>query len=188
MENKYYSVRFLSDENSVNWFQLTFYGGLENHYYSIIISDNKDDIYHCVSVENQNWYNYDPNKIFQYNIKLLQFDGETIQLVDETNFNIKNHNFNIILKSESEKEIKIWKFYLWLLQLKMNVKFNIVVNEDLEQNDGDYFEISKNAYDNYLKKTDTPLTDDYSSITIITSMFNVLDDNSDILNHTWLKD
>lgn len=181
-------IRFLSDENSVNWFQVNLLFNDEvNCYYNLIVSDDKDIIHNAQGVAgNGNWYNYDFNKIFKYKIKLLKFDGENISLMDQDFFDIKNHNLNIILKSDNEKDIKIWKYYLWLIQIKFNFKFNIIENYTPEQSFGDYVEISRLAYDNYLIKSEKPLTDDYSSLTIITTLFDIIDDNSDIINHPWL--
>ena len=186
--NDIFYVRFLYDEHSVNWFQIIFIGGETNNYYNAITSGNNDELYYAVKIQTNTWWNYDFNKIFNYNIKILQFNGEDISVVSEKNFDVKNHIFNISLKSIDEKEIKIWKYYLWLLQLKMNTKFNIIVNDDFEnQNYGDFVEISRKSYDNYLKKCHEPLTDDYSSLTIIRKIFNIIEDDSEIINHSWLK-
>lgn len=183
--NNYFSVRFLTND-SINWFQVSFdFQELPNCTYSMIMYDNKNYIWYPQNIKSGMWYNYDFNKVFNYTVKLLQFDGDEIKVIDEKNFNIKNHDFNILLKSEDKKELQYWKYYLILIQLKLNVKFNIK-NELLNQDFGDYIEISRKAYDNYLKKCETPITDDYSSLTIIRSLFDIVDD-SDIINHPWLK-
>lgn len=176
----------MSDERSINWFQINFhFQELPNCYYNVIVDDD-DYIYYSKNINSNNYYNYDYCKAFKYNIKLIQFDGEIIKLIHEEKFDFKKHNFNIILKSNDYKEIQIWKYYLLLVQLKLDVKINIILN-DVSQDDGDYVEISKTAYNHYLNISDKPLTDDYSSITIISTLFNVIDDNSEIINHPWLR-
>lgn len=186
MDDIFY-VRFLYDEKSINWLQIIFVGGTIDNSYNAIISGNNDELYYATKIVPNTWWNYSFNKIFKYNVKVLEFDGDDISVMCEKNFDIKNHNFNISLKSEDEKEIKIWKYYLWLLQLKLDTKFNIIVNCDFEdQNYGDFVEISRKSYDNYLKKCHEPLTDDYSSLTIIRKIFNIVEDDSDIINHPWL--
>jgi hypothetical protein len=181
-------VRFLYDDKSVNWFQIIFVGGASDCYYNAVTSGNNDELYYAVKIYPKTWWNYDFNKIFNYNVKILQFDGDEISVMCEKNFDIKKHNFNITLKSEDEKQIRIWKYYLWLIQLKLGVQFNIIVNEDFENQDyGDYVEISRKSYDNYLRKCRHPLTDDYSSLTIIRKVFNIIEDDSEIVNHPWLK-
>ena len=185
-----FKVRFINDENSINWFQTTIYYDNfdnENSYFDIVVQDDTDTIYYAMLVHNNNWYNFQFDKIFNYKIKCLIFDGDTIKVLDEIKFDIKKHNFNIVLKSDNKEEIKIWKYYLWLVQIKLDVKFNIKVNEYFQfDNVNDFVEISRKSYEMYLKRSEKPLNNDFSSLTIITSLFDILDDNSDILNHPWL--
>jgi len=65
------------------------------------------------------------------------------------------------------------------------VKFNIIENKKIDQIFEDYVEISRMAYDTYLKSS-KKITEDYSSLKIITTLFDVLDDNCEIINHPWL--
>jgi len=187
MINDLYNISFLYDNNDVNWFQFILSGDVDPVcYYNVEVNDDINDKHYAFSINHGQWKNLDFN-VFKYYVKLLKFCGGEISIINECVFDIKNHNFNISLISEDVKEIRIWKYYLWLIQLKMDCKFNIVVNERFEeQGDGnDYVCISRKAYDNYLLKSETPLTDDYSSLTIIRSIFKVVDD-SDIIKHPWI--
>lgn len=184
--NDFFSIRFFN-ENSINWFQITFFFQEEvDCYYNMIVSDESESVYYASNIKSGFWYSYNFGKAFKYNVKLLKFDGDNITAICEDNFNIKDHNINVILKSDNEQEIKIWKYYFWLLQIKLNYKINIFINEDCSSNDIDTFvEISKESYINYLKKSETPLTDDYSSLTIISNLLDIADDKTKILNHPW---
>lgn len=187
MKNIFYIIRYLSDENSANWLQISFYCD-KPHNYIVVVSDEEDNIIHTIDMTDELWHNFILN-VFSYNIKLLELSDDSFKIINEQKFDIKNHNFNIILKSENNDEIKIWKYYLWLIQLKLDVKFTIIVNEDFPTQDGcccDFFEISRKAYDIYLENN-SKSTDDYSSINIITTLFDVIKDKSEILNHPWLK-
>ena len=70
-----------------------------------------------------------------------------------------------------------WKEYLLTIESKLNTKFNIIINDGFLKFDNthDYVEISRASYDNYLKRSATPLTDDYSSLTIVKSLFDIID-------------
>ena len=185
--NDFFSVRFFNDSESVNWFQITFFFQEEiDCYYNMIVSDENESIYYASNIKSGFWYSYNFGKVFKYNVKILKFDGDNIKTVCEDNFNIKDHNINVMLRSDDEREIKIWKYYLWIIQIKLNKKINIFINEDYVLNDTDTFlEISNKSYINYLKKNETPLTDDYSSLTIISSLFDIADNKTEILNHPW---
>ena len=190
MNNNFFNIRFISDENSINWFQITMDYRDNNCEYCISITDYKNSMCYTQPVENKKWYNYDFGNIFRYDVKLLKFGYDKIRIVNNAKFDIKNHNFNIILKSDDEKEIKIWKYYLWLIQLKLDVKFNIIESKNyIDENYIDVIEISKNAYDYHLKRFNNS-TNDYSSVKIITTLFDVLDDDkiSEILKHPWFSD
>jgi len=185
-------TRFICDNDSKNWFQITI---PENYlddrcYYNAIISDENDTFYYDEIITNNKWFNFDVfGKVFKYNIKILKFDGDNITTFENYNFNIKNHNFNISLRSEDKNEIRIWKYYLWLIQIKYHIKFNIIENDILYDDSlSDFIEISKKSYSNYLKTCEKPITNDYSSLTIISTLFDILTDNYDIVNHPWIKD
>jgi hypothetical protein len=179
--------KFLNDSNSINWTQLNIFA--KNNKSIISILDTKRYICYNVNFGENDWYNFDFGNIFKYDIKVVSFNGDNSkEIIYHKKFDIRNHKFNIALKSENNNEIKTWKFYLWLIQLKMNVKFNIIENEDfLSQDHGDYVEISKKAYEHFLNRSMNEIPD-YSSLNIIESLFDVLEDNSDILNHPWIKD
>lgn len=180
-------IRFLSDENSTNWFQVNLlFENEEVCYYNLVINDDKDEYHFSQNVRGGEWYNFDVNKFFKYKVELLKFDGKKINVIEREIFHINKHNFNIILRSDDPLDIKIWKFYLWLLQIKYNYRFNIIENEYPDQTYEDFVEISRYSYDKYLKKSEEPLTDDYSSITIISKLFGIVDDDSEIRNHPWL--
>jgi len=168
-----FSIKFKT-ENSINLFVVDFdFKEESNCYYNMIMSDNKNYIYYPGNVKGNFSYQYEFDKVFKYNVKLLQFDGEIIKLIDEKNFNIKNHNFTIILKSEIMKDLEIWNDYLMMVEARLGVKFNIT-NGYSQKNTKDAVEISRASYDNFLKKSIKPLTNDYSSLTIIKSLFDIL--------------
>lgn len=188
--NNYFSVRFFC-ENSSNQTQITFhYNEEKNCYYNAIIKNDDESVFYAINVKSGFWNSFNFGKPFRYNINLLKFDGDVIKFIFNDNFDVKDHNFNITLKSDDEKQIKIWKYYLWLLQLKLNVKFNVIVNEEFDKNDTDDFvEISIPVYINLLKKSDKPIIDDYSSLTIISSILDIIEDKDklELFNHPWLK-
>jgi len=142
----------------------------------MIISDNNDEVYMSTEVKNGHWYKYWFSFFFKYNIKLLSFDGENVEIIDEKNFDIKNHKFLINLRTESNQELNIWRDYLSLVESTLSTKFDIIVNADLppEQDLTDTIEISRLMYDLYLGSSEKPLTNDYSSLTIIKTLFNIL--------------
>jgi len=157
-------------------------------HYHLIMTDDEDDMYYAIVVEPGFWYNFNVN-VYKWNFKLLEFDGDEISILVEDKIDIEK--FNISLISDDEEEIKIWKYYLWLVQVKLGYKFDIIVNQEFLDNEfeeGDYVEISRECYNNYIKKTTTPLRNDYSSLTIITTIFSVLnnEEKDEILNHDWL--
>ena len=165
---------------------LTFFFQEEpDSYYNMIVSDEKESVYYASNIKSGFWHSYNFGKVFKYNVKILKFDGDSITTICEDIFNIKDHNMNVILKSDDEQEIKIWKYYLWLLQIKLNSKINIIINEDISNETDTFVEISKESYINYLKKSEKSLTDDYSSLTIISSLLDIADDKTEILNHPW---
>ena len=149
---------------------------LKSDFYHVIINDDKDRVYLTSMVENYHWYKYWFSNFFKYNIKLLSFDGEIVKIVDEKTFDIKNHQFLINLKSNNDQEIDIWKNYLKLVETTLNVKFDYIINSDLPplENIIDTIEISRSMYDSSLSSSEKPLTDDYSSLTIIKTLFDVL--------------
>lgn len=160
----------------------------DSKHYHLIMSDDEDDMYYAVVVEPGFWYNFNVN-VYKWNFKLLEFDDNEIHVMVEDKFDFQN--FNISLISDDEEEIKIWKYYLWLVQMKFDCKFEIIINKefiDNEFDEGNYVKISRESYNNYIKKTTTPLRNDYSSLTIITTLFNVLnnEEKNEILNHVWL--
>lgn len=188
MSRGFFSLNFRTDNSANLFYVTTHFQECENCYYNIIMSDDKDTIYYPANIKNGFWYRFDFDKVFRYNVKMLQFDGDNVKKIDEKYFSLKEHNFNIFLKSDDEKEIKFWKDYLLIMQLKFNTKFNIIHKYvSLENQIGDYVEISRDAYDIFLKKSYNSLTDDYSSLTIIRSLFNVVEDDSEIINHPWLR-
>ena len=190
MRNNFYYARFVSYD-SMNYLQLSFdFNAQENEYYNIVISNENDDIFYSSNIENLHWYNFDFFKVFKYNLKFLKFDGDEIKFIHQEIFDPNNHNFNIMLKTDNDKEMKIWKYYLWLLQIKYGYKFNIIENENFENMDdyNDYVEISMEAYKIFLRKQKNAIVNDYSSLTIISKLFDIIEDNSDIINHPWLKE
>lgn len=188
MNNEFLNIRFISDDDSINWLQITMnYKDCDSCDYCISVTDYKNSLCYTQPVENKMWYNYDFGNIFRYNVKLLKFGYDKTRIVNNAKFDIKNHTFNIILKSDDSKEIKIWKYYLWLIQLKLDVKFNIIESKNyVDENYIDIIEISKSAYDYHLKRFNNP-TNDYSSFTIIKTLFDVIDEDKvlEILKHPW---
>ena len=186
--NDFFSVRFFNDNESINWFQITFFFQDEpDCYYDVIVSDDIESVYYASLIKSGFWHSYNFGKAFRYNVRLLKFDGDNITTICEDNFDINDHTINVILKSDDEKEIKIWKYYLWLLQIKMNFKMNIFINEYISNDTDTFVEISEKSYINYLKKSEKPLTDDYSSLTIISSLLDIANDKTEILNHPWFS-
>lgn len=118
--------------------------------------------------------NYDSINAFKYNITLLSQVNGSFEILEKKEFNIKNHNFLLNLKSENENEIRIWKDYIQLIVSILNTKINYIVNSEIYTNKSDTIEISKYFYDNLLMKSERPITEDYSSLTIIKNLFNIL--------------
>jgi hypothetical protein len=183
LNNEFFSIRFICDTNSVNWLQITTNYNESSDYY-ISVSDDKNLMCHTIPVKNNMWYNYDFGYVFKYSIKLLKFGSDKVKIIKNEDFDIRNHNFNIILKSDDSNEIKTWKYYLWLIQLKFDVRFNIIENENIEL-EGETIEISRAAYQYHLNKF--YIQNDYSSSTIIKTLFDVMHENEvkEILNHPW---
>jgi hypothetical protein len=114
--------------------------------------------------------NYISNNIFQYKITLIsQFNG-VLEILEKKVFDIKDHDFLLNLKSENENEIKIWKDYIKLVESILNTKINYIVNNE----NINAIEISRFFYDCILKQSENPITEDYSSLTIIKSLFDIL--------------
>ena len=171
--NDFITVRFRNISPSVNTIQMDFHWSTElNCYHSYILTDNKD-IYINEIVKNGWWYRYDISKVFNYKIKLLSFDGSVVQIMDEKLFDIKNHNFTINLKTDIPEELDIWKNYLKIIENTFNVNFILLHNSNLDiSSDQDSFEISRSAYENYLIRYTKPITNDYSSLTIVKTLFD----------------
>jgi hypothetical protein len=79
------------------------------------------------------------------------------------------------LKSDNMQEIKIWKDYLKLVESSLEINFDYIINQDLPEPDKilDTIEISKDRYDIFLRYSNRPLTNDYSSLTIIKTLFDI---------------
>ena len=172
-DNNFFTAQF-KEENCL--FVLFHFPSKDGCYYHMIISDDKGDIYLTDNVKNGFWYKYGFSKFFKYDIKLLSFDGEKPELIDQKIFDIRNHKFLINLKSSNEQEIKIWTDYLKFIETTLSTQFDYVINGDLPEPDKilDTIEISRFQYDAYIKSSDKPLTDDYSSLTIIKTLFDIL--------------
>lgn len=148
--NKDFSVRFVSDDSSMNWLQVNI--NFEKYKdYVLSIFDEFDNIYHANSIEHL-WYNYTFGRVFKYDLKISLYGEDNVK-TERMKFNINDHKFNIILISDNDQDIRIWKYYLWLIQIKYDVKFNIIENKKIDQIFEDYVEISRMAYDTYLKSS-----------------------------------
>jgi len=151
----------------------------ENAYYQLIVKDFDNRSYNTLEIENNKWFER-PFYETKYDFTLLEFDGNETKIVDTIQFDIRNHNYLINLKSHDISELMLWKGYLDSVQshysniLLDNIK--VVVNgvEPEYINDIDFVEISYERYIEYLKNSNKPLTDDYSSLTIIKTLFNVI--------------
>ena len=111
---------------------------------------------------------YDSKKVFKYNIDIYLQDKENIIHLENKIFNIEDHNFYFDLKSDNNKEIKIWKNYIELLKSTLNLKTTSKKDEFC-----DICNISKDDYLLYLKETEKPLNNSNSSIDIIKKIFDV---------------
>jgi len=174
MDNNFFTVQFKDDNSIVVSFN--FPDPKPNCYYHIIIEDDKGDIYVTTDIKNYFWYKYVFNKFFKYHIKLLCFDGETVEMIDEKIFDKRNHKFLMSLKSDNEQEIRIWKDYLKLIESSLEINFDYLINGDLPEPDKilDTVEISKTKYEIFLRGSNRPLTNDFSSLTIIKTLFDIL--------------
>lgn len=168
--------------NNMNSMRLIFqFQETQNCFYNAIIFDNNDNIYRNVDVSSGHWFDLYFDNFFKYKIKLLSFDGNIVKIMYEKSFDINDHNFLISLQSTNKDDIDIWKNYLLLVESALNVKFKIIINGKIPINNKmDVVEISRYKYDLYLKHSNMPLTEDYSSLTIIKKLFYILDDESDI--------
>jgi hypothetical protein len=114
--------------------------------------------------------NYISNNIFKYKITLISQINGVLEILEKKVFDIKDHNFTLNLKSENENEIKIWKDYIKLVESILNTKINYLINSERTN----VIEISRYYYDCLLKQSENPITEDYSSLTIIKSIFDIL--------------
>ena len=171
--NDFITIRFRNMTPSVNSIQMDFHWPLDlNYYHSYILTDDKD-IYINEIIKNGWWYRYNIEKVFNYNIKLLSFDGSVVKIMDEKLFDMKNHKFTINLKSDLPEELEIWKSYLKIIESSFHTNFTILYNfNDDISSEQDSVEISKEAYENNLIKYTKPITNDYSSLTIIKTLFD----------------
>jgi len=156
------------------------------------ISDNKNEFYIACAVYNikltKDSYsvanfvkcengkaiiNCYPGKFFKYKIKIISQIDDKLEIIKEEEFNINKHQFYLFLNSDNDQEIEIWKNYIKLVESILSIKINYIINDIFNTSD-DIIEISKNRYDNYIKESETPLRNDYSSLTIIKTLFDIL--------------
>lgn len=169
-ENNFFEIKF----KRYNMIKMSFFYLPKDAYYHIIVSDLDNEYYQVLDVEGGYWYKR-PFYSLKYIFYLLSFDGNEIKFIDRSIFDIKNHNFLINLRTNDLNELRIWKNYLFSKEKEFGVKFNIIENinsTELEDVD-DCIEISKEIYEDKLKNSNTPLREDYSSISIIKTLFNI---------------
>lgn len=165
----------------------------ENQNLILILTDNKNENYSIYGIYDKELKNssysvanfikimdgnanirYYGGKFFKYNIKLILQENDNLILLEEIKFDKNKHKFFIILISENDEEIQIWKNYLKLAESVLNIKIDYIINSKSNKQD-DIIEISKNKYDIYLKQSEIPLRDNYSSLTIIKTLFDIFD-------------
>ena len=176
-DNPVFNGHVIDNENAIR-VEFNFNLSL-NTYYQFIINDDRDEIYSTPLTTNGYCHKEIFFKFFKYKIKLLSFDINGIKIIDEINFDVKNHNFTLSLKSESKDEIEIWKNYISLVESTLNIKINHVINSDSANKLMDIIEISRDKYELSLD-TYGYVTDDYSSLAIIKNLFNILNCQEDI--------
>jgi len=179
--NRFFYVHFVAD-SSINYLQLDFnFEEKPNFYYHVIVTDDKD-YYYNMDVNGDFTCKFKCDKFIKYNIKLIAFDANntTIEIIDEKKWVINCHDLTIQLKSMNYEELRIWKEYLkevadeytFVRIIYGGIRFNVLENNTMFFDDS--IEISRDVYNDYLINSHTPLTDDYSPLTIIKTLFDIL--------------
>lgn len=159
----------------------------------VVVSDDRDENYTVYGVfnkelkENQyavalfirsydgkSFFTHYSDKFFKYKINIISQIDDVLSNITEINFDPKYHKFFLRLKSNDQNEIEIWKNYIKLLESISNIKIEYSINSNTNILDNfDTIEISKESYEKYIRQSNRPVTDDYSSLTIIKTLFNI---------------
>lgn len=177
--NNFFTVGFKSNLLFLNFDKIPVH---YNDMFHVIIKDVETDMYISRNVNKNHWYCLGKEDrysqiFFKYDIKLLNFDGINLKIIDTHIYDINNHQFYLSLFPRNESEFKIWMSYIEILEKTLNKKIDYKINEEYKwtlHDNLDSIIISHEMYDTYIKGTPNPFLYDYSSLSIIKTLFNIM--------------
>lgn len=144
----------------------------DNEAFFFVLKDKKELCKYSSTIYEKGWFKFFSYRVFPYDIKFYKIRENIITLVDDAKFDIRNHDFSIILNSDNQDDIDIWHNYLKLKESIHKVNFRIHINEK-PTDYVDLIEISKERYENYIYISEIPIRENYSKLNIIETLFDI---------------